>query len=326
MKPSDFEKELLELDRDLGRVDLPAGVDARVRARLERGPRSPLRALLLVAAAGTALIILGVSFAPRAPQTLGGFATRDGSETLEAHVLEDTRVQIARGSVTLVDEAEGATLGLATGAEVRRRPQGAEVLAGTVQFEVAHRNAGPYSVSVSGGVIEVVGTRFVVKEQGSSGEVRLEQGVIRFHAKEGTVVTLAPGEHVSWPVAVVVPPPPEPQIPAPTRPAVVAPRPLAPAPAPQVTSVEEILSNVASLRSRGRFEEAATVLTSALKEPLNASTRERLSFELGAILSHQLNDPLRACAHWARHLDEFPQGRYLQAVTTERGELKCAEK
>lgn len=329
MKQSDFEKELIELDRDFERAAAAPGVDARLRARLDSPRRTQFRPLILATAAALVLITLGVAFWMRPAPTLGGFGTRGASADFQTTLSADQRLSVASGTVTLLDETQGATLQVERGAALKRTKSGAEVFAGTVRFEVEHRSDEPYSVRVSGGVIEVVGTRFTVKENGTNGEVRLEQGVIRFRATDGSLVTLAPGDSVSWPPPAPIEPEfvPEPQPVAPkvppSRPSVLSVPTPAPAPTPEF-SVEAVLIQVASLRSRGQYEEAVTVLTASMKERMRSATRERLSFELGSILSHQLHDTARACAHWSKHAAEYPSGRYQQAVTSELSNLKCA--
>ncbi|MBL8915026.1 MAG: FecR domain-containing protein [Archangium sp.] len=326
MKPTDFERKLTELDRDFESAASAPAVDARLRARLESARRVPFRSMIFAITVVLALITLGLTLRPA--NTLGGFSTREASPDLQTQLTADQRVAVTIGTVTLLDETQGAMLQVESGASLKRMKAGAEVFAGTVRFEVEHRSVEPYSVQVSGGVIEVVGTRFTVKENGTTGEVHLEQGVIRFRAKDGSVVTLAPGESVSWPPTA----PPEPE-PTPEPELELAPSPKAvrlplvpikptPPPAPAF-SVEAVLTQIASLRSRGQYEEAATVLSASLKETMPASTRERLSFELGSILSHQLHDAARACPHWLKHATEYPNGRYQQAVTSELSGLKC---
>jgi transmembrane sensor len=86
--------------------------------------------------------------------------------------------------------------------------------------------------------------------------------------------------------------------------------------------VDEILRELEVLRGRREFEQAARHLEAAMrKQP--AATRERLSFELGSLLTYQLKDAQRACAHWARHERQFRRGRYAEAVQRARGTLSC---
>jgi transmembrane sensor len=97
---------------------------------------------------------------------------------------------------------------------------------------------------------------------------------------------------------------------------------LAVEPAP-VFSSDQVLAQVASLRSRGSFEEAVVVLTRALEESPAGVTQERLGFELGSILSHQLHDGPRACAFWTSYQQQHVGGRYAREVSAARQELGC---
>lgn len=334
MKRDDFEEGLRELDQAF---ELPPAVDARLRARLDGGPRRALWPWALAVSALAAASLLWV-FVPRDPSTLGGLTVLT-QQRLEAVVAADGVVKIVRGTATLSDASQEAVMQAETGAELTRLTSGAAVRRGVVRFEVAHRTerVAPYSVQVSGGVIEVVGTAFTVAQREGAGEVRLHHGVIRFRAADGRVVTLAPGDSVSWPLPAVAVVPPEParavlptapsvqRVPAPR---VVPPVVSVPEPAPVIEprpafSSDAVLAQVASLRSRGSFEEAVNVLTRALVEAPPDATRERLGFELGSILTHQLHDVPRACAQWARYRAEHPAGRYAREVSAAIDELGC---
>lgn len=83
-----------------------------------------------------------------------------------------------------------------------------------------------------------------------------------------------------------------------------------PAPEPKPETAEALLHRVATLRSRGRFGEAVGALREGLRRPFGASVKARLSFELGSLLTWQLGDTERACAHWARHRLHYGAGRY----------------
>jgi hypothetical protein len=108
-------------------------------------------------------------------------------------------------------------------------------------------------------------------------------------------------------------------------------RPRVPEPVPSPTVAEEIqrvdalLERIAVLRSRGRYEEAVGELEQAMQGRLRSTTRERLSFEQGAILTYQMGATERACAHWRVHLLRFPQGRYAQEVREALAHLGCGE-
>jgi hypothetical protein len=85
------------------------------------------------------------------------------------------------------------------------------------------------------------------------------------------------------------------------------------------------LRQVDTLRSRGEFAEAVRYLTHGLTKELKPGTRERFSFELGIILTDQMHDSPRACAHWKKHAATFGDGRYgveVQRASTRAG---CAK-
>ena len=102
-------------------------------------------------------------------------------------------------------------------------------------------------------------------------------------------------------------------------------RPAAPKPRasePRVAPVEEVLREVELLRSRGAYEAAVRHLEAALRHRPRA-TQELLSFELGSLLTHQLGDARRACAHWEAHQRRYSDGRYAEPVTRARELLGC---
>jgi transmembrane sensor len=76
------------------------------------------------------------------------------------------------------------------------------------------------------------------------------------------------------------------------------------------------------LRSRREYEAAARQLRQALRTQPPA-TRERLSFELGSLLTYQLRDARRACAHWAWHRGQYAPGRYQAEVQRAMASLQC---
>jgi transmembrane sensor len=167
-----------------------------------------------------------------------------------------------------------------------------------------------------------MGTRFTVSQTPAGGSVELHQGAIRF-VDGKSVVVLRPGDRLVWPL------PPSGR-PAEARGAAIAPAPaptsapLPPVP-PRRASITELIGEVEARRDRGDFRGAAQLLARVLGERsrLAPDTRERLSFELGSILSDQLGWPARACAHWAEHDARFPDGRYAAEVAQVRGRLQC---
>ncbi len=100
----------------------------------------------------------------------------------------------------------------------------------------------------------------------------------------------------------------------------------APAPSPVVPDVAKLIEEITTLRRLGRFGEAAGKLESALTAPLPSATRERLSYELGSILTWQVRDPQRACKVWATHRAAWPNGRYSAEVDRASSAFSCPDK
>lgn len=328
MKPDEFGDELRALDQEFEARGMPADVDARLRARLERpsrrSPWLPL-ALATVAAAVLAFVLL------REPATVGGLVVEQSSGFSAR--FEDRIISVKQGTATLRDVELAAALTVEPGVQVERSISGAKVHHGVVRFEVARLSsrAAGYSVSVSHGVIEVMGTSFVIQQDADSGSVRLLEGSIRFIAPDGRIVTLAPGDTLQWPlppVALEAPTPSEPAVekprvaPRPPPPHVEA-KPVEPVTQPAPFSSDAVLARVAGLRSRRAYEEAVQVLNTALQEAPTAATRERLGFELGSLLTHQLHDVPRACAFWSTFRREHPHGRYEEELTSTVANLGC---
>lgn len=188
----------------------------------------------------------------------------------------------------------------------------------------------PYAIEVAWGRVEVLGARVTVSVDGEQGSVTVHEGSAMFRASDGRALNLEQGRSLALPLPM--PPAIEAQPAAPVD--VEEPvRPLEPrvprsprvviAPPPALPSSEALLEELARLRSRGQYDEAVSRLIEALREERHPSTRERLSFELGAILTTQLQDTPRACAHWRNHAREFPSGRYEQEVSVARRQLGC---
>ena len=89
------------------------------------------------------------------------------------------------------------------------------------------------------------------------------------------------------------------------------------------TDAQWLLEEVDVLRSRGEYPEAVRLLDKGLGGLVSAATRERFSFELGSILSYQVGDRTRACAHWEKHRAQFRGGRYAREVDAAREKVKC---
>jgi transmembrane sensor len=303
MKAPDFRADLKLEDslRQAQGISPPA--QARVWARLS-APRRPRPVWHWGAAAAAACaLVLAVVFA-RA--LLGG---APGGQVLAM----GEAVELSREASVLVDEASGVTVKNLGPLSVRREAQGIRVVRGRAEFEVKKRpaTAPPAVVLVSGGAIRVMGTRFVVEQREESGQVTLYEGRITFQTATGAPIALDVGQTLHWPPRT-----------APENPAASA---RAPAPVPAQAAppaLEATLQEVDVLRSRKEFARAAQVLERALRiQPV--ASRERLSFELGSLLTYQLRDRRRACAHWAAHAQKFQRGRYDDAISQARAALSC---
>jgi transmembrane sensor len=345
MMSRDFELELRQEEALRQAEGIPPNVRRSIRARVERtvsagteradGNRGWFRTVGLavavtVVAAGLSLVIL------RDSTHLASFELARKSADLAARV-NSGLVEIDRGKATLFDAASGVTLETTSPAALRREASGVRVVRGRMKVRVLRRVPGspPATIYVSHGAIEVMGTAFTVTQGVSDGSVALHEGSIRFLSAGHAPVTLRPGEALSWPfplapetapaapsTAAPVPAP----VPAPSGAPLASPSSSAlPAPRPSASarSSEELLNYVEELRSRHQFEAAARELSRGLaSQP--ASARERLSFELGSLLSHQIRDPRRACAHWVRHERQFHGGVYRDQVEAARRALDCS--
>ena len=328
MKPDEFGEELRALDREFEARGMPADVDARLRARLERPSRRiPWVPLVLATAAAAVIAFVLIS----SPTKVGGLVVEQSSgfSTSVVHGV----ISVNEGTATLRDTELAASLSVEPGVEVERFPSGARVRRGRVKFEVARLSSrtASYSVNVSHGVIEVMGTSFVIQQGPDSGSVQLLEGSLRFLAPDSRIVKLSPGDTLQWPlppVKVEEPTPVElpvekPRV-APRPPTPVEPKPIEPVTQPPTPfSSDAVLARVAMLRSRRSYEEAVQVLNEALTEAPNAATRERLGFELGSLLTHQLHDAPRACAFWSAFRREHPHGRYEEELTSTVATLGC---
>jgi transmembrane sensor len=311
----------------------------RVRARLDERMRrlTRVRRLVFVGAMVAVVCVIAVMVRHRffAPEAIGGFAVARGAGFVaELGAGEVVTIKTGRGRLSDDD----LDLDVAAGTRVRKEAHGVRLLRGSARIVARHRgqNETPLQVLVSGGAIEVVGTRFSVIEREDSGEVALEEGAIRFVSLTGRIVRLAPGERYQWPEEVAPSPAPTPEPEPAPEPEKEPESVLEKAPAPQVTAkrvhppktlsvdVDEFLEQVFALRDRGRFEDAIQLLTKAMKRGLGPSTDERLSYEIGSILTDRLADQTRGCQHWSKHLRRFGYGRYASEITAAEKQLHCA--
>jgi transmembrane sensor len=308
-------------------------MDARLRARL--GAR-PVRAWRWIAVGAAVPLLALLLLRPwQHEHTIGGFAIVNPTQDLAAYA-DHAVVHVTNGSVTLADRREGLQLFIGTPVTLEKQAPGARIVLGTAEVAVDKRTHGaaPLRILVSHGAIEVLGTKFLVVQEDGHGRVTLHEGSIRFVALDGRVRMVKPGETLEWPlpaeaaVAATPAPAPAPE-PAPV-PVVTAPAPkhrvATPAPAPiHYVDADDLLRQVDTLRSRGEFAEAVRYLTHGLTRELKPSTRERFSFELGIILTDQMHDSVKACAHWKKHAAAYGEGRYGLEVERASTRAGCAK-
>jgi len=348
----DFDAELRREDEVRRAEGIPDGIRQAIWARLERDvtrdgrTRRSVRAAGLSFAGVAAALALGVAVVSlRAPAArLGELQVLRRTEDLVARESAGL-VEIERGTAVLSDPVNGTTMENAGPVALRREGGGVRIVRGRVDVTVAHRAAGapPAIVFVSHGAIEVMGTAFTIVQGASSGRVILREGHIQFRGNAGTPIRLRPGEELVWPVPVAStstspaepaaasnePTPPREAAPGAGGPGARPPSGAAPGPvraarrpAAGARSLDELLEHVEELRSRHQFNTAARELRAAIpSQP--APLRERLSFELGSLLTHQIGDARRACAQWRWHERLFPGGIYRDEVARARRALAC---
>jgi transmembrane sensor len=342
----EFERGLEAANRETAHLRMPEAAGRRVWSRLadartdEQDPgrsRSMRRFAACAAAALAFAAVVLLWHSHRAePRRLAGWLVTESSADAGVTVGEDGLIEIRSGSCTLTDEAWGGSLRPEGNTRLKREGEAIRIVSGRVLVSVSHRAPGARAaeVVVSGGTIQVLGTRFTVTQGNGSGRVTLHEGRIRFlPADRGEAPTnLAPGESLNWPVRSA----PRAPAPAGTAPdaANSAPEPVAseqtkmhqraPAPASSASArpIEPLLERVAVLRSRGQYRQAAEELAKAMP-PAGTPGAESASYELGSILTYQLGDRERGCAHWRRHEHQFPGGTFAAEVQRAQQKLGC---
>jgi hypothetical protein len=332
---SSFDEAARLIDALSAEANPPADLLARTTTRLER--RSRQRRLRR--GAGVAFAVVAVTTAAglwtqRPATTVAGFEVVDSSADFAVTSDGPTDVVVGAGRATLVLRELGCEIATAPGLHLRRAGDAVRVVAGTAGFAVRHRHDTPLRVLVSHGSIEVVGTRFEVRQEAAGGSVELASGAIRFVGEDGRVTTLAPGDRLAWPLPPVEPPA-GPTAPAPANSAPPAPvRQPARLPAPEIEpsaaaaakapARRRVLEELDALRIRHDDVQLAARLEELLRteaEPL----RERLSFELCGVLAARPDSRSRACAQLEAHLRRYRQGTYGARLEELRASLRCEQ-
>lgn len=361
----DFVKAWREADRVHGEARPSPALDARVQATVAGAGRRWAWAGA-VATAALAIALFAASFERGEPKTrVDTLAAKAAIEWPVADAQEETPVTFVPASCAPAQErpdlelAAGCTLRVESpslsiealsSVELKNTKEGIRLVRGSASFDVAPVRPGTkVVVLVSGGRIQVVGTRFVVRETGSGGDVLLEEGRITFRDRKGRETDLEPGARHRWsdvevaestPAEAATAPKPKrrPRLAAP-QPAQAGPRETPPSETPPIPErvaepvppeapppVEEAppaewsiertaraIDEVTDLRGARRYREAADLIGLLLQAPLDARAAEVLSFERGELLEQKLQDPA-ACDHWRRHQSRFGEGRYRTEV------------
>ncbi|MBL8910295.1 MAG: FecR domain-containing protein [Archangium sp.] len=335
----DFRSALMSADAQL--VDEPQlrAMRARLDARLFR-PAKPSSRWLPVLVAVSSVFIGFVAVRALAPQpvpVIGGFEVAPAVES-SVRVSRQAAVEIA-AEVSVVDRSRGVTISSITRSTVRREARGIRMLEGRATFDVQKRTEenGVVRVLVSGGSIEVHGTRFTVTENGTgTGSVELHEGVIDFIDENGNTRRMRPGDLMTWPRAVeppsVIDTPADEEIEeltplGPVRRKKVTPKKPTDIdwrPFDQRVHAQAVITELSTLRQNGQWQDAVRLLERELNRGA-PDTRERLSFELGLIYTWQLKDPLAACAHWKQHQREYPEGRFDVEIDRASQSLGCTQ-
>lgn len=326
----DFDSALQQADALLRERGMPRDAKLRLDARLFAPPPQRL-AMALVTAVSVAVGFVVVAWlAPRPVPMVGGF-TLTPDAVGHVRVTSEAAVELAEGTA-MTDELRGLKVSSLSASTLRKERLGVRLLNGRATFEVQKVESGklPVRVLVSGGAIEVRGTRFTVTERGEGGEVLLHEGKIVFLDGEGLEHVVSPGETFTWPLpAPAVPREPLDEL-EPLPP--LKPR---PAPKPQTQEIdwrefdrrvhaEAVINELSQLRRQGAWPDAVKLLERELSRGA-PDTRERLSFELGVIYTWQLKDSVAGCAHWVQHRAEYPQGRYGTEVERAASALGCPQ-
>jgi transmembrane sensor len=336
-RPPDIIEKLREADGELRKEQLSQEADRRIREILAGEAKRPSPWLRLVWAPVAAAVVVLLVWAlwPRHPSTeeprpqLAGFKLTRGEVDRE----QGKRLRCRTASCTLEAPGIETRLELSKHCVVTRSERAIQLVRGELTVEVKPRPQGKtVRVLVSHGVVEVTGTRFTLRQDPEGGWVKLERGAIRYVSNDGRTVALRPGQRLDWPLPPREPPTTQP-VPPPQKNTPLTqhdagspstPEPKKPRPGPlDEQATQALLEQVERLRSQQRYARAARLLRKSLPRIADRTTRERLSYELGSLLTYQLKQNDRACRHWKRHLRSFSPTRYRADVERARKLLDC---
>jgi hypothetical protein len=309
-----------EADRTLASVHLTANASHRIRTAIrEHGVSSArTRAAVWVVPAAVGAVALLVALAMGAPQALSSKSAEIGkcvtSASPEGVALKGA-CTMHLGAMDI--ETSGA-------ARLSETSDGVHVLAGTAIFRVRPVPAGhePVRIRVGGGVIEVIGTKFVIEQHAGGGTIELLEGTVRFISSAGKTTILHAGERLSWVDETPAPLPAGSPVAADSSGA----RPLAGAASnDDEKDLDHTLDGDEQPRLKAairRFIELRREARYTEEEHLRGEL-EPASFELGNALESAHAAPSRVCAHWRWHLARFEDGIYNGAIEQKARKLAC---
>jgi hypothetical protein len=308
-----------EADGALSSVRLGPHASHRIRTAIREhatGQGRAWRAWFVPAALGAAALVLALAMgAGRAFQSKsagpGECITSSSADTIALK----GPCKLSLGAMDI--ETSGATT-------LSEMPDGAHLRSGMAIFRVRPVPAGhgPVRIRVGGGVIEVIGTTFVLEQHRGGGSLELLEGTIRFVSSSLQSTILQAGERLSWvddaptpssAISSVAPSFPGTPSRTGSEPADNGREPPEDLDADDRPRLEAALRRFKQLRREARYTE---------QERLRGEL-EPASFELGNALESAHAERSRVCAHWRWHLGRFSAGIYNGAIEKKMRNLGC---
>ncbi|MEM7160116.1 MAG: hypothetical protein AAF799_45180 [Myxococcota bacterium] len=245
--------------------------------------------------------------APPSPQLRwsGALALAPGCETTGT-----TDLEVRAGCrLTLADPR--MEIDVLDASKVRPAERGVLVERGLVLVSVDPIESGkaPVRVEVTGGTIEVTGTRFLIVQNPDTRYVHLLEGSISFIPTEGPATEAVLGVPLHWGHDAPSSGPASPK--RPSSAATTSPPPL-----------DGVLDEIAALRRRQHYREAVNVLRRARSRVDDPAVQEVLSFEEGTLREHY-RPAASVCSYWRGHLTRFFAGRDATPIVRRLERLDC---
>ncbi|MBV1861352.1 MAG: FecR family protein, partial [Nannocystaceae bacterium] len=349
-------REVLErlkaADRSLSKERMPRASSRRVAKRLSRelesqsrfspmGPSGWIPMLTFVAGAALVLLFLRWSTNEAVPVAEGKLASPAMTVLVSGPACRSQSEQTTKvwGACSISTAGPSMSIDTIEASHLEVDGRVVYLRSGSALFDVAPVQGEPIRVVIPQGEIVVVGTRFRIVVGEVRSEVELYEGRLEFRDGSGLVTPILAGQHVGFGESVsgasravqeaVAPttdlPPPE-EVAA-TRPQTSRSRVRNRAKRTDEPAMEHdagpVIEAAEKLRRQGRYAEAASTLSAALKRHWPTRTADVLSHELGRLLERRIRDQASACAHWSKHLKRFTKTRYRARIERSMQELGC---